>query len=98
MEQFVEFFNTLKSSFIAGGDFNAKHTHKGSRPITTRGRHLQVTMNNNYKHLSTGDPHTAPQIGTKYRICSTSALQKVYHKSKKEQAHVLIYFPIIHRY
>jgi hypothetical protein len=30
----------MNSRFIIGGDFNAKHTHWGSRLITTKGREL----------------------------------------------------------
>jgi hypothetical protein len=33
-------FDKLNSRFIIGGDFNAKHTHWGSRLITPKGREL----------------------------------------------------------
>jgi hypothetical protein len=43
--------------FIAGGDYNAKHTDWGSRLITPRGREVLKTIErNNLKHLSTGEP------------------------------------------
>jgi hypothetical protein len=36
--QLEDFYNTLSPWFIAGGDYNAKHTDWGSRLITLRGR------------------------------------------------------------
>ena len=39
-DQYLEFFRKLNRRFIIGGDFNAKHTHWGSRLITTKGREL----------------------------------------------------------
>lgn len=56
-EQYEEFLQTLGPKFIAGGDYNSKHTMWGSRIITTKGRELaQVLHNNNYSFLSTGTP------------------------------------------
>lgn len=37
---FNDFFQTLGSRFIAGGDYNAKHTFWGSRLVLPRGREL----------------------------------------------------------
>lgn len=39
-EQYVTFFKTLENRFIAVGDYNAKHTHWGSRLIQPKGREL----------------------------------------------------------
>ncbi len=39
-EKFEEFFSTLGDRFLACGDYNAKHTHWGSRLINPRGRQL----------------------------------------------------------
>lgn len=39
-QQFLDFFSTLGTKFLAAGDFNAKHTHWGSRLISPRGRQL----------------------------------------------------------
>jgi hypothetical protein len=36
-EHLEEFYNTLRQQFIAGGDYNAKHTVWGSRLTTPRG-------------------------------------------------------------
>lgn len=51
------FFDSMGQKFIIGGDFNAKHTHWGSRLTTTKGRELyKVLIDNNYNFLSTGSP------------------------------------------
>lgn len=56
-KQFEDFFNTLGERFIAGGDYNAKHTHWGSRLITTKGRELLRTANeHNMSFISTSNP------------------------------------------
>lgn len=56
-ENFINFFKTLGHSFIAGGDYNAKHTQWGSRLITPKGRSLLAAMNEeNFDYVSTGEP------------------------------------------
>ena len=56
-EKFAAFFQTLGPRFLAGGNFNSKHTLWGSRLITTKGRELAKIMHtNNYSFLSTGSP------------------------------------------
>ena len=35
---FIEYFETLGEKFLAAGDYNAKHTHWGSRLINPKGR------------------------------------------------------------
>jgi len=48
-------FQTLGPRFLAGGDFNSKHTHWGSRLTTTKGRELaKLLQANNYSFISTG--------------------------------------------
>jgi exonuclease III len=60
-EQLEAFYATLGPRFIAGGDYNAKHTDWGSRLITPRGRVLLKTMESNHlTHLSTGQPTYRP--------------------------------------
>jgi endonuclease/exonuclease/phosphatase family metal-dependent hydrolase len=55
-EQLEDYYNTLERRFIAGGDYNAKHTDWGSRLITPRGHEVFNTMErNNLKHVSTGE-------------------------------------------
>jgi hypothetical protein len=55
-EQLKDFYSSLGRRFIAGGDYNAKHTDWGSRLITPGGREVLKTMErNNLKHLSTGE-------------------------------------------
>jgi len=36
-EQFLSFYATLRQRFLAGGDYNAKHSNWGSRLITPKG-------------------------------------------------------------
>lgn len=55
--QFSQFFKTLGPTFMAGGDYNSKHTYWGSRLISPKGRELHKCMTeNNYNFLSTGKP------------------------------------------
>nr|XP_012234580.1 PREDICTED: RNA-directed DNA polymerase from mobile element jockey-like [Linepithema humile] len=56
-ERYFELFKNIGNRFIIGGDFNAKHTHWGSRLITTKGRELLKAINK-YKCevISTGKP------------------------------------------
>jgi hypothetical protein len=46
-EMYSDYFQTLGNRFVAGGDWNAKHTHWGSRLITTRGRQLKASLDDN---------------------------------------------------
>lgn len=56
-DSFEHFYNTLGHRFIAGGDYNAKHTYWGSRLTTTKGRELLKAIEaNNMNYLSTGEP------------------------------------------
>jgi hypothetical protein len=55
--QLEDFFITLGPRFIAGGDYNDKHTDWGSRLITPRGREVFKSLESNkLAHLSTGHP------------------------------------------
>lgn len=54
---FTDFFKTLGPRFVAGGDWNAKHSFWGSRCSVTRGRELKRSVDNNhFQAISTGDP------------------------------------------
>lgn len=54
---FADCFQYLGKRFIAGGDYNAKHTLWGSRLITPRGRELKKAMDSlQLNHLSSGKP------------------------------------------
>jgi len=65
-EHFETFFQTLGPKFIAGGDYNSKHTIWGSRLTTTKGRELsKVIQEKNYSFLSTGTPTYWPTDGNK---------------------------------
>jgi exonuclease III len=57
--EFESFYKMLGNRFIAGGDYNAKHTQWGSRLTTTKGRVLFKTMTDtNLQYVSTGQPTT----------------------------------------
>jgi hypothetical protein len=50
-------FDKMNSRFIIGGDFNAKHTHWGSRLITAKGRELyKAVSDTGCEIVSTGKP------------------------------------------
>jgi hypothetical protein len=56
-EQLEDFYNTLGHQFIAGSDYNAKHTEWRSRLTSPRGREILRTIEkNNFRHISTGEP------------------------------------------
>lgn len=56
-EIFMNFFSTLGNKFIVGGDFNAKHSHWGSRLTNTKGRSLlSALLEKNIQFVSTGEP------------------------------------------
>lgn len=56
-EQFIEFLNTQGYRYIIGGDYNAKHTHWGSRLINTKGRELlEACIRSRCETVSTGRP------------------------------------------
>lgn len=60
-DHFKDFFQTLGPKFIAGGDYNSKHTLFGSRLTTTKGRELaSLIQESNYSVLSTGRPTYFP--------------------------------------
>jgi hypothetical protein len=55
--EYKELFGIMNNRFIIGGDFNAKHTHWGSRLITSKGRELyKATSDFGCEVLSTGKP------------------------------------------
>ena len=56
-DQFIAFFSELGPRFIAGGDWNAKNKHWGSRLTLPRGRRLYDAMEEcKLDSLSTGKP------------------------------------------
>lgn len=57
LADYMELFNQMGGAFIAGGDYNAKHTWWGSRINTTKGRELYKCLRDmNYMAISTGSP------------------------------------------
>jgi hypothetical protein len=56
-DKFRHFYTRLGHRFLAGGDFNAKHTHWGSRLTNPRGRELfKATQADKLLQVSTGEP------------------------------------------
>jgi hypothetical protein len=56
-EQVEDFYGTLVYQFIAGGDYNPKHTDWGSRLVSHKGCEVLKTIErNNLGHLSTREP------------------------------------------
>jgi len=56
-QQYHSLFRLLEPCFIAGGDYNSKHTLWGSRIITTKGKELASLIHSqNYSFPSTGTP------------------------------------------
>jgi exonuclease III len=67
-QHFTEFFKTLGSKFIVGGDYNSKHAQWGARTTTTKGRELlKVIEQNKYNVLSTATPTYWPTDPRKHR-------------------------------
>ena len=57
-EDFDNFLDTLGNRFIAGGDYNAKHTQWGSRLVTVRGKNLFNSITTNHLNYITTYEHT----------------------------------------
>lgn len=56
-DDYEKFFNTLGSRFVAGGDYNAKHTYWGSRTVTPKGRQLLRALEQlKLSCISSGEP------------------------------------------
>lgn len=56
-KEFNDYFKSLGDRFIAGGDYNAKHTFWGSRLVLSRGRELYKSIQTkNMNVLSSGQP------------------------------------------
>jgi hypothetical protein len=83
-EQLEDYYNTLAHRFIAGGDYNSKHTDWGSRLTSPRGRELNKTItSSNYKHISTGEPTYWPTDMNKLPdlvdFCVTKGIPQRFH-------------------
>ncbi|PNF20480.1 RNA-directed DNA polymerase from mobile element jockey [Cryptotermes secundus] len=56
-DHLTSFYTSLGHKFLAGGDYNAKHTDWGSRLISPRGRTIQNFIERfHYNHHSSGEP------------------------------------------
>lgn len=80
IEEYKTSFRSLGTKFMAGGDWNAKHTERGPRLISPKGRNLLQAMNRmNCSHLSTGN-HIGIQNSMKHLICWTFFICSRYFK------------------
>ena len=62
-----QFFQSLGNCFIAGGDYNAKHTVWSSRNVSPKGRILFKTMQAmNLSHISSSSPTYWPSDLNKF--------------------------------
>lgn len=51
---FEDLFNSLGNKFIAGGDYNSKHTFWGARLCNPKGREMLKTLNKNQMKVISG--------------------------------------------
>ena len=66
VEQYKDLIQKHKCKFIMGGDFNAKHTHWGSRLITTKGQNLlKAAQATGCQFISSGKPTYWPTDASK---------------------------------
>jgi hypothetical protein len=81
----------MNSHFIIGGDFNAKHTHWGSRLITTKGRELyKAVADTGCEIVSTGKPTYWPTDQKKnFQIYLISLLSKIFQPTVLKSKRVL---------
>jgi hypothetical protein len=99
-EAFLDFLQTLGPTFIAGGDFNSKHSFWGSKLATTKGRELAKAIHEkNYSPLSTGtstywptDPGKVPDL---LGFFITSGISKSYMKIEPNYDLSSDYNPVI---
>lgn len=60
-DEYIEFLNTLGNTFIAGRDFNVKHTHWCSKYVSGKGRELFLAgKSHKCEFLSSGSPSYWP--------------------------------------
>lgn len=60
-QMFEDYFSRLGNKFISGGDWNAKHTHWGSRMTLPRGRSLKSCLDAYHlTTISSGEPTNWP--------------------------------------
>jgi len=69
-DHYDSFLSTLGPRFMAGGDYNGKHTTWGSRITTIKGKELfNLLQEKNYSFLTTGNPTYWPTDPTKQPDC-----------------------------
>ena len=66
-QNFDSLFDALGNRFIAGRNYNAKHTQWGSRLVTARGKNLlKIITTNNLNYLTTYEPTYWPTDTNKF--------------------------------
>lgn len=66
IDEYKDVFEMLGNNFIIGGDFNAKHTHWGSRLTNPKGKKLyQAARNHKCQFFSSGSPTYWPSDSEK---------------------------------
>lgn len=81
------YFKSLGRRFIAGGDYNAKHQHWGSRLVTPRGRELlKSILHMKLDVISTGEPTYWPtdrrKIPDVIDFCIIGGISREYFNAK----------------
>jgi hypothetical protein len=81
--EYKTLFDKMNIRFIIGGDFNAKHTHWGSRLLTAKGRELYKAVTDTRCEIAyTGKPTCWP---TKFHIYLISLLKIFQQTSQIEK-------------
>jgi hypothetical protein len=85
-EQFEDFYSTLGQLFIAGGDYNAKHTDWGSRLISFKGRELLNRRKAKTSNISTAESRYWPSDWNKLPhlvdVCVTKSIPQDFAVAK----------------
>lgn len=84
--QFIDYFGQLGNKFLAGGDYNAKHTQWGSRLTTPKGKQLyEAIEEQSLDFLSTGHPTYWPtdkkKVPDLIDFCVTKGIARTYVKA-----------------
>jgi hypothetical protein len=92
------FFSTLGPRFMAGGDYNSKHTVWFSRITNTKGRELfNILQEKNYSFLTTGNSTYWPTDPTTNRTFKISSSQTEFLQHTPIYNVVTIYLQTTHQ-
>lgn len=84
--QFMDYFSQLGNKFLAGGDYNAKHTQWGSRLTSPKGKQLyEAIEEQSLDYLSAGHPTYWPtdkkKVPDLIDFCVTKGIPRTYAKA-----------------